>query len=120
MDWLVDIIAITSRQGISVGKVDIYSRSLDESFVKIPYEACNGSYHVVVQVDPDNHFLEMNENNNWLAAQIPITQQRTTNTNPYAYIFSKKGNTVCQGSSLNWKQAAPAIMYGATAPPHKK
>lgn len=89
-----------SKQGISVGKVDIYSQGLDESFVRIPYEACNGSYQVVVQIDPDNHFLEMNENNNWLAAQIPLTQQRTTNTNPYAYIFSKKGNTVCQGGSL--------------------
>lgn len=88
------------KQGISVGKVDIYSRSLDESFVKIPYEACNGSYHVVVQVDPDNHFLEMNENNNWLAAQVNLTQQRTTNTNPYAYIFSKQGATVCQGNSM--------------------
>lgn len=88
------------KQGISVGKVDIYSRSLDESFVKIPYEACNGSYHVVVQVDPDNHFLEMNENNNWLAAQVNLTQQRTTNTNPYAYIFSKQGATVCQGNTL--------------------
>ncbi len=88
------------KQGISVGRVDIYSQFLDESFVKIPYEACNGSYHVVVQVDPDNHFLEMNENNNWLAAQIPLTKQRTSNTNPYAYIFSKKGNTVCQGGSL--------------------
>ena len=88
------------KQGISVGKVDIYGQYLDESFVKIPYEACNGSYHVVVQVDPDNHFQEMNENNNWLAAQVPITKQRTTNTGPYAYIFSKKGNTVCQGSNL--------------------
>jgi Secretion system C-terminal sorting domain/Ig-like domain CHU_C associated/Lysyl oxidase len=88
------------RQGISVGRVDIYSRSLDESFVKIPYEACNGSYHVVVQIDPDDHFLEMKETNNWLAAQIPISKQRTSNTNPYAYIFSKKGNAVCQGGSL--------------------
>jgi len=88
------------KQGISVGKVDIYSRSLDESFVKIPYEACNGTYQVVVQVDPDNHFLEMNENNNWLAAQVNLTQQRTTNTNPYAYIFSKQGATVCQGNSM--------------------
>ncbi|MEI2739852.1 MAG: lysyl oxidase family protein [Chitinophagaceae bacterium] len=88
------------KQGISVGKVDIYHQYLDESFVKIPYEACNGSYHVVVQVDPDNHFQEINENNNWLAALVTLTKQRTTNTNPYAYVFSKKGNTVCQGSTL--------------------
>lgn len=98
------------KQGISVGKVDIYSRSLDESFVRIPYEACNGSYYAVIQVDPDNHFMEMNDNNNWLAAQIPLTRQRTTNTGPYAYIFSKKGNTVCQGSNLQL-EASGASSY---------
>jgi hypothetical protein len=113
-------------QGISVGRVDIYSRSLDESFVKIPYEACNGSYHVVVQVDPDDHFLEMKENNNWLAAQIPLTQQRTSNTNPYAYIFSKKGNAVCQGGSLEleasgasnyvWSNGATTQKINITSP----
>lgn len=89
------------KQGISVGKVDIYGRHLDESFVKIPYEACNGSYYAVIQVDPDNHFLEMRDDNNWLAARIPITKQHTSNSNPYAYIFSKKGNTICQGSSMD-------------------
>jgi len=114
------------RQGISVGRVDIYSRSLDESFVKIPYEACNGSYHVVVEVDPDDHFLEMKENNNWLAAQIPLTQQRVSNTNPYAYIFSKKGNAVCQGGTLQleasgasnyvWSNGATTQKVNITAP----
>jgi hypothetical protein len=99
-----------TKQGISVGKVDVYNRGLDESFVKIPYEACNGAYQVVVQVDPDNHFLEMNENNNWLAAQVVLSQQRTTNTNPYTYIFSSKGNTVCQGSSIDL-QASGASSY---------
>jgi hypothetical protein len=87
------------KQGISVGKVDIYHQYLDESFVKIPYEACNGEYHVVVQVDPDNHFQEMRDDNNWLAAKTVLTQQRT-NGIPYAYIFSPKGNTVCEGSSI--------------------
>ncbi len=87
------------KQGISVGKVDIYHQYLDESFVKIPYEACNGSYHAVIQVDPDNHFLEMNEDNNWLAAPVSLTKQRT-NGGAYSYLFSPKGNTVCQGSSI--------------------
>ena len=88
------------RQGISVGKLDIYSQYLDESFIKIPYEACNGSYYVTVEIDPANHFLEMNENNNWLAAQVAFVKQRTTNTNPYAYIFSPRGNIICLGDSL--------------------
>ena len=89
------------RQGISVGKVDIYNQYLDESFVKIPYEACNGNYYVMIQVDPDNHFLEMNENNNWLSAAVPLQQQRTANTGAYAYIFSKKGNIMCAGTTLD-------------------
>ena len=87
-------------QGISVGKVDIYGQYLDESFVKIPYETCNGEYYSMIQIDPDNHFLEMNENNNWLSAKTILTKQRPTNTNPYAYIFSEKGDVICNGDSL--------------------
>jgi len=106
------------RQGISVGRVDIYSRTLDESFIRIPYEACNGDYFVVVQVDPDNHFREINENNNWLGTQIPLTRQRTANGSPYAYIFSRKGNIVCTGGSIEL-EASGASSYlwstGATS-----
>lgn len=90
-------------QGISVGKVDIYHSYLDESFVKIPYEACNGEYHVVIQIDPDNHFLEMNENNNWLSAKTNLTQQRQSNTGPYAYLFSEGGNILCNGNTMQLK-----------------
>ncbi len=89
-------------QGISVGKVDIYGQYLDESFVKVPYEACNGDYHVVVQIDPDNHFMEMSDDNNWLEAKTTLTHQRTSNTGPYSYIFSNKGNIICNGDSLNF------------------
>lgn len=90
-------------QGISVGKVDIYHSYLDESFVKIPYEACNGEYHVVIQIDPDNHFLEMNENNNWLSAKTNLSLQRQSNTGPYSYIFSKNGNILCNGNTMQLK-----------------
>ena len=90
-----------ARQGISVGRVDIYHQYLDESFIKIPYEACNGNYYVMIQVDPDNHFQEMNEDNNWLSASVNLQKQRTANTGPYAYIFSKKGNILCAGESLD-------------------
>ena len=90
-----------SRQGISVGKVDIYGQYLDESFIRIPYEACNGNYVLMTQIDPDNQFLEMNENNNWLSANVSFQKQRPSNTGPYAYIFSKQGNIMCQGQTLN-------------------
>ncbi len=88
------------KQGISVGKVDIYHQYLDESFVKIPYEACNGEYHVIIQIDPDNHFLEMRDDNNWVAAKTPLIKQRSSNTGAYAYIFSKKGNVLCAGENM--------------------
>jgi len=99
-----------TRQGISVGRVDIYHQYLDESFIKIPYEACNGNYYVMVQVDPENHFQEINENNNWLAAAVPLSKQRTANTGPYAYIFSKKGNILCAGETLEL-EASGASTY---------
>ncbi|MBK8611052.1 MAG: T9SS type A sorting domain-containing protein [Chitinophagaceae bacterium] len=99
-----------TRQGISVGKVDIYGQYLDESFVKIPYEACNGNYYVMIQVDPDNHFLEMNEDNNWLSAAVPLQKQRTSNTGAYAYIFSKKGNILCTEETMEL-EASGASSY---------
>jgi len=98
------------RQGISVGKVDIYHQYLDESFIRIPYEACNGNYQVIVQIDPLDHFLEMNETNNWLSAAVPLQQQRTSNTGPYSYIFSKRGNIICLGDSLEL-EASGASSY---------
>ncbi|MEI9943350.1 MAG: T9SS type A sorting domain-containing protein [Chitinophagaceae bacterium] len=88
------------KQGISVGYLDYYHRFLDESFVKIPYEACNGTYYAMVQIDADNHFIEIDKSNNWLAAETVLTKQRTTNSRPYSYIFSKKGNSICQGGTL--------------------
>jgi hypothetical protein len=87
-------------QGISVGKVDIYGRYLDESFVKIPYEACNGEYFTIIQIDPDNHFLEVDESNNWLAAKTNLSLQHASNSQPYSYIFSAKGDVLCSGDSL--------------------
>ncbi len=98
------------KQGISVGKVDIYHQYLDESFIRIPYEACNGDYHVVIQIDPDNHFQEVNENNNWLEAAVSLTKQRSTGTGAYSYIFSPHGNIMCTGESLEL-QAAGASNY---------
>jgi hypothetical protein len=102
------------KQGISVGKVDVYSRSLDESFVKIPYEACNGNYFVVVKIDPDDHFEEINENNNWLAAQIPFTKQRASNTGPYAYIFNDQGDHFCEGGSMTLKASGASSYLWST------
>jgi len=63
------------EQGISSGYTDIYDESLDGMWINIPPTACNGNYWIVAQVDPNNNFLESNENNNWTAVPITLTKQ---------------------------------------------
>lgn len=99
-----------ARQGISSGHVDIYHQSIPQSYVRVPYEACNGEYFIIIKIDPDNHILEMNDNNNWLAAKVNLTQQNPAASTPYSYIFSEKGNTICPGETMKL-EAAGASKY---------
>lgn len=62
-------------QGISNGYMDTYSQSLDGMWINLPAGLCNGTYYVVIQIDPYNYFLETNENNNVMAVPITLTKQ---------------------------------------------
>ncbi|MBK7971193.1 MAG: T9SS type A sorting domain-containing protein [Bacteroidetes bacterium] len=62
-------------QGISSGYTDIYYQSLDGMWIDIPPGTCNGTYMIVVQLDPYNYFLEEDETNNILAIPYTLTQQ---------------------------------------------
>ena len=64
-------------QGISSGKTDIYSESLDGMWINILPGLCNGNYWIVAEVDPRNAWTESNEDNNWTAIPFQITQQST-------------------------------------------
>jgi hypothetical protein len=81
-------------QGISSGYVDIYSQNLDGMWVNIPPGTCNGQYWLVVEVDPNNNFIESDENNNVEA--FPITLTRQGNVNP---LKISGINTFCEGQS---------------------
>src|SRR6185436_5728794 len=65
-------------QGISNGYMDTYSQSLDGMWIVIPPGTCNGTYYVVVQIDPLNYFVETNENNNVIAVPFTLTKQNGT------------------------------------------
>ncbi len=82
-------------QGIYPGNYDVYSISLNDP---IPLNGvCNGDYYIVSITDPNNDFLESNENNNWVAVPITLTQQGggipiiTSNAS---------SSTICPGGSI--------------------
>jgi PKD repeat protein len=61
-------------QGIFTGYLDIYSQGL--AGMQIDFgDICNGDYHIVSITDPDNNFLESNENNNVAVVPITLTDQ---------------------------------------------
>ena len=89
-------------QGISNGYMDTYSQSLDGMWIVIPPGTCNGTYYVVVQVDPLNYFLETKENNNVVAVPITLTKQGGT-----VPVVTAGGPTIfCTGGSVTLTSSA--------------
>ena len=94
-----------SLQGITNGWMDTYSQNLDGMWINLPPGLCNGTYWVVVQIDPLNYFLETNENNNVVAVPITLTKQSSapaiTANGPIR--FCPGGNvTLTSSSSSNY------------------
>lgn len=86
-------------QGISSGFTDVYSESLGGMWINIPPETCNGQYWIVYEVDPNNYFLEENENNNYTAIPFTLTQQSSSG-NPIIKIIPDKSGGLCSGETL--------------------
>lgn len=84
-------------QGISNGYMDTYSQSLDGMWINIPPGTCNGTYWVVIQIDPYNYFLETNENNNVVAVPITLTKQVASGT---ATITANKAMPICASETV--------------------
>lgn len=84
-------------QGISSGYTDIYYQSLDGMWVNLPPGLCNGTYWLVVQLDPYNVFLESNENNNVMAVQVNLTQQGGS----VPTVTASGSTSFCQGGSVS-------------------
>lgn len=103
-----------TTQGISSGWTDLYSKSLDMMWIDIPPGICNGDYWIVVEVDPNNNFLESNDNNNFTAVPITITHQNAPGTSPFATITSNKPANICQGDSIKLSCNAGTSMVWST------
>ncbi|HRH67109.1 MAG TPA: fibronectin type III domain-containing protein [Bacteroidia bacterium] len=83
-------------QGISAGYVDIYSKTLDGMWINIPPDVCNGTYWIVVEIDPNNNFQETKEWNNVAAVPVTLTRQNAPGTG-VSNIYSNRPGTMIQG-----------------------
>ena len=63
------------EQGISSGWLDLYGEWLDDQWINIEPGLCNGVYWIVGVVDLNDNYLESNEDNNWTAIPVTLTQQ---------------------------------------------
>jgi len=79
-------------QGIYTGMLDIYDQNLPDMYIDLT-GVCNGNYYIISYTDPDNNFVEQNENNNWVAVPITLTQQQMPITTGFN-IVSQSGNAV--------------------------
>ena len=89
----------STLQGISNGWYDTYSSSLDGMWIDIPPGTCNGNYYIVVQVDPNQNMIELNENNNVIAVPVTLSNQ-TVPGSPVANIFANKPGTILPGENI--------------------
>lgn len=94
-------------QGISSGYTDIYYQYLDGMYLTIPPNTCNGSYYIVVQLDPYNYFLESNEGNNVIAIPYTLTQQGLS----LPAITASGPTTFCPGGSVTLSTIAGGTSY---------
>lgn len=82
------------NQGISAGYTDIYHYYLDDMDIQIPQTVCDGDYYLVVEVDPNNNFIESNEENNVTAVPFSLTQQ---NPIPSQLAVANATTVICNG-----------------------
>lgn len=79
-------------QGIYTGMLDIYDQNLPDMYIDLT-GVCNGNYYIISYTDPDNNFIEQNDNNNWVAVPITLTQQQMPITTGFN-IVAQSGTSV--------------------------
>ena len=89
----------STLQGISNGYYDAYSSGLDGMWIDIPPGTCNGNYYIVVQIDPNQNMVELNENNNVIAVPVTLSNQAAPGS-PVTKIFANKPGTILPGQNI--------------------
>ncbi len=98
-------------QGLSVGWMDIYSKDLEGQWIDIT-GVPDGNYWLESTVDPDNHVLELDEENN--STRIPIVLSGDSTVQPDAYepsdsLAQVDGREVGKPSSPNLGPVGPSL-----------
>jgi hypothetical protein len=97
-----------NNQGISAGYLDIYYYYLEGMSIYLPDNMCNGDYKIVVEVDPLNHFLEENEDNNLMVADITITDQPESD---YGVVSVNGSTFICETEEIELSAPNVGIAY---------
>jgi len=85
-----------TNQGISVGYIDIYYHTVAGMEILIPPGTCNGEYKIVVQIDPNNSFIESNKDNNIVVATLYLNEQSEKQEEALSLQISKD---LCNGET---------------------
>jgi hypothetical protein len=87
------------EQGISAGYLDLYGQWLDDQWINLEPGLCNGTYWIVGEVDKNDNYLESNEENNWTAIPVTLTQQLDGGGYDIS-IMAPDVNNICDGEVL--------------------
>ena len=85
------------EQGISSGWLDLYGEWLDEQWINLDPNLCNGDYWIVGIADPNNYYLEENEDNNYTAIPVTLSLQ---NENSTSTINVTGDVQICEGEDI--------------------
>lgn len=113
-------------QGIYVGNLDIYNESHNGMGVVFPSTTCNGvvgDYYIVSITDPDNIFLEQNEDNNWVAVPVTLTQQQAGTFASAGFTYTLNNNIISTVANeanpdsvvWNWGDGTSSVTTTASA-----
>ena len=85
------------EQGISSGWLDLYGEWLDEQWINLDPNLCNGDYWIVGIADPNNYYLEENEDNNYTAIPVTLSLQNESSTSTINITGEVQ---ICEGEEL--------------------
>jgi hypothetical protein len=101
-------------QGISSGYTDVYDENLDLMWINIPPGTCNGQYYIVLEVDPNNNFLEADETNNYTYIPYTLSQQSAPGNAVATISYDLPSPKICPGQNITLKANAASSYLWST------
>lgn len=86
------------EQGISVGYLDLYGEWLDDQWINLDPNLCNGDYWIVGIIDPNNFYLESDKDNNYTAIPVTLSMQSEETVSTINLVGEVD---ICEGESID-------------------